>query len=338
MRVNEARTLLLNAVSVDLRSASKELLSTTTQLVDALDRLALAVDLAGACIASDVGGGAKAHDAMQRYLADFQHHQDRLLRSRAYAEATEYDQTVWTVWEATLASLRDVEERDNNIHGDVSASGGMHQTCAATDTELPSCLRDVLLRRLNDQNEHDYYYRETIKPLVRFGLVRWTQGRWPGLTMHGLVQWRAAKERDEEACWQWYTMFCAAACYQTTYGDSKAEFRRHMLVHLPPVENLIREETERRAEDQKWMWISVGQVWQDEGRWKESEVLFFAAWQWRTQELGEEHSDTLTAMANLAATYRNQRRWKEAEELEGNEMQSVLHVVNKYSSLNIHGL
>jgi hypothetical protein len=32
--------------------------------------------------------------------------------------------------------------------------------------------------------------------------------------------------------------------------------------------------------------------------------------------LGEEHPDTITAMANLASTYWNQGRWKEAEELQ----------------------
>lgn len=32
--------------------------------------------------------------------------------------------------------------------------------------------------------------------------------------------------------------------------------------------------------------------------------------------LGEEHPDTLTSMGNLASTYSNQGRWKEAEELE----------------------
>ena len=31
--------------------------------------------------------------------------------------------------------------------------------------------------------------------------------------------------------------------------------------------------------------------------------------------LGKEHPDALTSMANLASTYRNQRRWKEAEDL-----------------------
>ena len=31
--------------------------------------------------------------------------------------------------------------------------------------------------------------------------------------------------------------------------------------------------------------------------------------------LGGEHPDTLTSMANLASTYRDQGRWKEAEDL-----------------------
>lgn len=32
--------------------------------------------------------------------------------------------------------------------------------------------------------------------------------------------------------------------------------------------------------------------------------------------LGPEHPDTLTSIVNLAATYKNQRKWKEAEELQ----------------------
>jgi hypothetical protein len=35
----------------------------------------------------------------------------------------------------------------------------------------------------------------------------------------------------------------------------------------------------------------------------------------RSRVLGEEHPDTLMAMANLARTYRKQGRWKEVEEL-----------------------
>jgi hypothetical protein len=40
----------------------------------------------------------------------------------------------------------------------------------------------------------------------------------------------------------------------------------------------------------------------------------------RKRSLGEEHPDTPTSMANLASMYRNQGRWKEAEELHAKEL------------------
>jgi hypothetical protein len=38
--------------------------------------------------------------------------------------------------------------------------------------------------------------------------------------------------------------------------------------------------------------------------------------------LGQEHSDTLSSVANLASTYRSQGRWAEAEELEVQVMEA----------------
>jgi len=43
--------------------------------------------------------------------------------------------------------------------------------------------------------------------------------------------------------------------------------------------------------------------------------------------LGAEHPDTLTIIANLASTYRNQGRWKEAEELEVKVMETRRRVL-----------
>ena len=45
--------------------------------------------------------------------------------------------------------------------------------------------------------------------------------------------------------------------------------------------------------------------------------------------LGEEHPDTLTSMANLASTYQNQGRWKEAEELEVQVMKTSKRVLGE---------
>ncbi|KAF1967093.1 kinesin light chain [Bimuria novae-zelandiae CBS 107.79] len=52
-----------------------------------------------------------------------------------------------------------------------------------------------------------------------------------------------------------------------------------------------------------------------DGRYSESEELFVQVMETRKRVLGEEHSDTLTSMANLASTFWNQGRWKKAEEL-----------------------
>jgi hypothetical protein len=45
--------------------------------------------------------------------------------------------------------------------------------------------------------------------------------------------------------------------------------------------------------------------------------------------LGEEHPDTLTSIDNLASTYRNQGRWKEAEELEVQVMETSSRVLGE---------
>ena len=347
MNPDEACSLLLKAVDKERESASEELLDLSKRIVDILDRLPLAVDLAMARIGSDVDDSDEAQGAMRRYLADFQGHQDRLLQSNEYIAASQYDQTVWTVWEASLTSLRGIEDGQQdirpvafltlltlldraNIQTELFrlASGGVQEARAELNVDLPLWLQKVLAQG-EDEKWDDFYYRETIKPLIRFGLVRWTQGAWPGLTMHGLVRWRAAKERDETACWRWYTTFCTAACVQKSVEAGTAEFRRHMLVHLPPIERLLTDGDQSGERDVSSMWTHVGIIWEDEGRWDESEELFFAAQTGRTEKLGEEHPSTLTAMANLASTYRKQGRWKKAEELEVKVMEATSRVLGE---------
>ncbi|KAF8333800.1 hypothetical protein F5887DRAFT_1079968 [Amanita rubescens] len=51
------------------------------------------------------------------------------------------------------------------------------------------------------------------------------------------------------------------------------------------------------------------------GRWDEAEKLEVEVMEASKEKLGSQHPDTLTSMANLASTYRNQERWDEAEKL-----------------------
>ena len=53
-----------------------------------------------------------------------------------------------------------------------------------------------------------------------------------------------------------------------------------------------------------------------QGQLEDTERLQTQAVGLRRSLLGTDHPDTLTSMANLASTYRNQGRWEEAEKLE----------------------
>ena len=57
-----------------------------------------------------------------------------------------------------------------------------------------------------------------------------------------------------------------------------------------------------------------------------------------TRVLGEEHPDTLSSIANLAATYRNQGRWKEAEELRVRVMEIRKRVLGEEHPSTLNGM
>ncbi|EGZ77168.1 hypothetical protein NEUTE2DRAFT_48528, partial [Neurospora tetrasperma FGSC 2509] len=44
--------------------------------------------------------------------------------------------------------------------------------------------------------------------------------------------------------------------------------------------------------------------------WNVAEKLFVQVMETRKAKLGADHPDTLSSMANLASTYRNQGRWE----------------------------
>ncbi|OCK91474.1 uncharacterized protein K441DRAFT_574804, partial [Cenococcum geophilum 1.58] len=52
------------------------------------------------------------------------------------------------------------------------------------------------------------------------------------------------------------------------------------------------------------------------GQYSNAEVMHQRALEAKGRVLGSDHPSTLTSMANLASTYRNQGRWNDAEELE----------------------
>ena len=70
-------------------------------MVQRLERLALAVNLAGAYI----GNEPNQEIALMQYVEDYDQHQDDLLQDDRFRGLLPTEKTVWTVWNTTFAKL-----------------------------------------------------------------------------------------------------------------------------------------------------------------------------------------------------------------------------------------
>ena len=334
METDEAVSLLSAVIGMDSSEKMSGIVTLLRQVVSLLDRLPLAIELAGARMKAEVDDGAETAVAMRRYVADFQRHQDILLRSNEFVHTSVNRKTVWTAWETSLTALRNLERSETdispvslltflsqfdraNIQDELFrlASLESEATTRELDIALPLWLEKVLSVGA-DGGWNMFYYRENVKALQRYGLVRAVKSTWDGVTMHSLVAWRARQEGNVVEHWKWYVNFLTAACSQMLNETERVQFRRHMIVHLPDSSRLVETDVSDREEGNRLVWTRIGRIWHDEGRWKESEQLFRTAVQSCSEALGEKHLDTLSGMADLASTYWKQGRWSEAEELD----------------------
>lgn len=304
------------------------------EITKSVGRLALPMDLAAARIRVDVENGADLAAVLRQYLSDYQHNHDKLLLDQGFASASTYRKTVWTVWETSLSSLREVEDDRSDIYpiqllnfmtlldrAGVQdelfrlASLGLDESCSRLDVRVPAWMRDVLGKGEDDE-WNDSSYRATIRVLWRYGLVRPVGEPWRGITMHSVVRRQAGVGVERAQYWCWYLVFVGAVCVQSEKEADKAYFRQHLLMHLPSNDDLLGEEMELDAKGLWWVWSTIGHTLWKEGKWRAAEELVVKVIEASSRVLGEEHPDTISAMANLATTYCSQGRWKEAEELD----------------------
>ncbi len=98
---------------------------------------------------------------------------------------------------------------------------------------------------------------------------------------------------------------------------------------LPHAETVIqyRNVKKMRSEQYSYLLQKIACFDMLQGRFEIACTRSIAAFEMRQKIFGLEHPDTLTSMANLAATYWNQGRWDEAEELEVQVMETSLRVL-----------
>ena len=302
------------------------------RVTESLDRLALAMDLAGARISMDTGtcGGLAA--ALRQYLDDYQHHQDRLLQDTSFVLEKDNEKTAWTALDTSLSSLRAEEQSIPDIYpvqllafmtlfdrANVQdelfrlASLGLDEACTQLDDSVPSWLRKLLEKNINNE-WNGFYYRETVKCLLRYSLIRPVSEPWKGITMHGLVQRRAQQELLPGHP-RWHLIFLYAISLEVN-RPIHMRFRRHLMLHLPTNDQLLKgqnplpEETHRAR-----LWLRIGDLWEREARLKEAAELQVRAIDAMIRAYGETSRETLDAMSGLAGIFSQQGLLEKAKEL-----------------------
>ncbi|KAK4667919.1 LOW QUALITY PROTEIN: uncharacterized protein QC764_0111100 [Podospora pseudoanserina] len=318
----EGRALLLRHLQLDEELAPGGIKDDCDRVVKKLEFLALAIDIAGAYI----GSHSPSDKALQRYLADYERHRDELLQMDFFRGLLATEKTVWTVWDTTLEKIA---MENKGMQPDILLTflahfkGGItRMRCFVWPVLAWKKSRLIWGKRrakecpLNSNNSfHSLETNGMIFDISRAAVhCSRVDGGWAGVTMHGLVRWRAMLSHRSRPWRQWYMVFVLAACCQNI-EEEQPEFRRQLVGHLPDIHGNNGQEREYFLRYQSFIGATIGRIYYDEGRWEEAEKLFVQVMETSKTKLGADHPDTLTSMANLASTFWNQGRLEEAEKL-----------------------
>jgi tetratricopeptide (TPR) repeat protein len=333
MEEGDAVTLLLKAAFLD--KSSEEMRQASKPIVIELHCLPLAVDQAGAAIAS---GLCNVHDYLQKYSK----HRQALLAHPSFEGASNYGRAVYGTWDLSFLALEakvtggglDAQAAKSAIiiletfaffHCDGIAEDIFQRAAEASqnyinETNLPQKTISDSHRQLlncNQNGEWDYlFFREGIQMLLSFSLIK-RHGLQGGYSIHPLVHcWsrdRMSQLEQQRNGSSARVLLSQSITFQ--FASEDYAFRR---IILPHIKANTRYADEARAVttfcDNEY--TKFASVFSENGYWNDAENLQVDVMDVRRRVLGGEHPDTLSSMASLAVTYRKQRKLKDAENLQ----------------------
>ncbi|KAI4139001.1 MAG: hypothetical protein LQ341_004411 [Variospora aurantia] len=327
---DEAPELLLK--SARLNVSSTDYRAQASAIVAELGYLALAIDQAGAYIAS---GECYLDD----FLDVFNEHRQHLLENEAYRGASGSDRAVYATWDLSYAAIdRQVKAGPNEalrqgpraalqilrilpfFHNEgimedifrfaAENSNGQIETECKADDGFPS----FLLCCRPDGRWESQSFRQGVQTLLSFSLIgpRSSGGRF---LMHRLVHlWaydRLTEAEKGRFCGQARDILEKSIAWR--FASSDYAFRRALLPHITT--SLHRSNLSSMIPQKEGI-AEFALAFREAGRWKEAEELQVQEMETTKGVLGEEHPNTLSIMNSLAFTYWNQERWIEAEMLQ----------------------
>jgi tetratricopeptide (TPR) repeat protein len=339
-QMEEEDAILLLLKAAHLYDTSEEFRQTSMPIVKELCFLPLAVDQAGATIASGLCG-------MDDYLQLYSKCRQSLLADPSFEGASNYGCAVYTTWELSFLALETKVAKDKSeidaraaesaisilqtfafFHFDGIAEDIFRRAAEkpedGTDVQLnaTSSLPHQLLK-CNKSGKWDLlFFREGIRMLISYSLIKKNHGVY---SMHPLVHcWvrdRMLQSEQQTRCMSARALLAQSITFQ--FASQDYTFRYALLPHIKANEKYANEVGITQMYDDDIQMSRFALVFYENGYWNEAEKLQVDVMELRKRQLGAEHPDTLRSMASLAATYGQQGRWNEAEKLDVDVMELV---------------
>ena len=322
MDEEDAISLLLKSASLD--GSRTELREAARPIVKELLFLPLAVDQAGASIAN---GPCHIDD----YLWMYSQHRQELLDDRTFKGASNYDRTAYGTWNLSLTAIKaqmtEAAEAAVSIlqifsffHHENITEEIMKRAAEASQTpsddderqQMQYHLFHRLLQVDKDGRWDPFYFRKGTRTLLSFALIK--KAVMDNVySMHPLVHsWSRdsmAPEQRQAGCFFAHGLLSSSITF--VFASEDYAFRRTLVPHIKAANRynaLLR--TPMAYNDKRY--TNYGLVFYEAGYWNEAEQLQVQVSETRKRVLGVGHPHTLMSMGNLASTYWNQGRWKEA--------------------------
>src|SRR3984957_1270209 len=329
MEKEDAIALFLKAALLD--ESSDQLRLKSEDIVEKLCFLPLAIDQAGAAIAS---GFCSVHEYLEKYLM----HRDALLDDPWFKGASKYGHAVYGTWDLSFQAIKaSISGEGGTVHtqgaesailtlqifaflhnvniGEIIFKRAAEASGGSADLAFPF----HKLLQLDHGAWNDLYFKEGIRVLLSFSLIKLGKRNMFGnmYSMHALVhswsQYRMPAVEKHAMCQSVKTLLSHSIRH--SFASKDHGFHQTFVSHIDAFIDCTVELGVNWTGDGVDL-DTFGRVYDQGGYWKKAENLYDQLFVKKVTVLGAEHPDTLGAMANLAVTFWNQGKWKDAEELE----------------------
>ena len=326
MEDSEAILLLLKASC--LNSSSMDLKAEASKIVKELCCLPLAIDQAGAFIAS---GATSIGDYLDKYV----HHRETLLSHSEFTGASKYNKSVYGTWELSYKEIQRRAGSDDfhkaraadsalfllglfpfwhheSISEEIFSYAAIQKKETISHPGLPhvhSMLDHKLLSLNKDGTWDNFIFKEGVRVLLSFCLIKKTSSDNVH-SMHPLVHAWGMDRMTLNERQKWSLMAFATLSASLEHDESQSySFRRSLVTHVR--NSILHSDTYFDDSYEKFGWLL-----NEQGYSSEAEIVEIQVLDARRRIIGEKHPHTISAMGNLASTYNYLGKYTEAEKLD----------------------